>query len=191
MWHNVTFDNVVPQLALRLSNLHFTRNSRKFRKRCDLLLLTTAGFCGLFFCASATWADNLYGRIRGTVTDPSGTAVSGAQITATNSATGVSRAVTSGTDGSYEFLQLIAPDTYTLTAEVMGFKKFEASGLQLNVNQTFVQDIHLELGTLTQTVTVSEAGVTPVETTSMELGQTVNETTIVNMPLNGRDFDQL
>jgi hypothetical protein len=191
VWRNVTSNRVVPQFAPRLSKIDFTGNPKKFRNRYNVVLLTIAGFSGLLFCGSAAWADNLYGRIRGTVKDPSGAAISSARITATNTATGVSTVVTSGAEGSYEFLQLIAPGTYTVSTEITGFRKFEATEIQLNVNQTYVQDIDLKLGTVAQTVTVSEAGVTPVETTSMELGQTVNETTIVNMPLNGRDFDQL
>ncbi len=54
-----------------------------------------------------------------------------------------------------------------------------------------MQDIKLELGAVSETVTVSEAGQTQVETTSIELGTTINDTTILNMPLNGRNFDEL
>jgi len=74
--------------------------------------------------------------------------------------------------------------------EQTGFRKFEASGIPLNVNQVYVLDIKLEVGAVTETVTV-EATPAQVETTSIELGTVINDTTIVNMPLNGRNFDQL
>jgi hypothetical protein len=61
----------------------------------------------------------------------------------------------------------------------------------LSLNQIFVLNIKLELGSLNESVTVSEAGIVQVEATSIELGTVINSTTIVNMPLNGRDWDQL
>lgn len=144
----------------------------------------------LLVSANVARADNVYGSIRGTVTDPSGAAVAGAKVVATNTATGISKEVTAGSDGTYDFLQLAVPAAYTVSAEVTGFRKFEASGISLNVNQVYVLDIKLEVGAVTETVTV-EATPAQVETTSIELGKVVDSTTIVNMPLNGRNWDTL
>lgn len=144
----------------------------------------------ILLSASVARADNVYGSIRGTVKDPSGAAIVGAKVVATNTATGISKDVTTATDGGYEFLQLPVPAPYTVTVEQTGFRKFEADRIPLNVNQTYVLDIQLELGTVNETVTV-EAGLTQVETTSIELGAVVNDTTIVNMPLNGRNWTDL
>ena len=176
----------------RLCTTGVTRAFRFSKTNHNLLYLFVAvGILGLLLGADVTWGDNLYGRIRGTVKDPSGAAVTGAKVVAKNAATGISKEVTTSDDGTYDILQLAAPGVYTVSTEVTGFRKFEASNIQLNVNQVFVEDIKLEIGSVSETVTVSEAGQTQVETTSIELGATVNDTTIVNMPLNGRDFDQL
>jgi hypothetical protein len=158
--------------------------------RTRLCLLAVVGVFGLLLCASAALADNVYGRIRGIVTDPSGAVVAGAKVTATNTATGISKEINSADDGTFDFLQLAVPAPYTVTAEQTGFRKFEASQIQLNVNQVYVLDIKLEVGAVSETVTV-EATPAQVETTSIELGKVVDSTTIVNMPLNGRFFDQL
>ena len=69
-------------------------------------------------------ADDIYGRIRGTVTDPSGAVVPDVTVTATNIATGVVRSVKTGSDGIYEFVNLPAPAVYTVTVERTGFKRF-------------------------------------------------------------------
>ncbi len=156
----------------------------------NLLFVFTMAMMALLVSANVARADNVYGSIRGTVTDPTGAAVSGAKVTATNTATGISKALTTADDGTFDFLQLAVPAPYTVTAEETGFRKFEASRIQLNVNQVYVLDIKLEVGAVTESVTV-EATPTQVETTSIELGAVVDATTIVNMPLNGRDFDQL
>ena len=74
---------------------------------------------GLFCLLGANVARaDVYGRIRGTVTDPTGAVVPKAKIVALNTATGVPTETTSGSDGDYEFLQLAAPAIYSLTAEV-------------------------------------------------------------------------
>jgi Carboxypeptidase regulatory-like domain len=160
------------------------------KTKCTLLRMLAMATIALFVSANVARADNVYGSIRGTVTDPSGAAVSGAKVTATNTATGISKEATTGSDGTYDFLQLAVPAPYTVSVEQTGFRKFEASGIPLNVNQVYVLDIKLEVGAVTETVTV-EATPAQVETTSIELGTVINDTTIVNMPLNGRNFDQL
>ena len=120
--------------------------------------------------AGAAFADEVYGRIRGVVTDPSGAVVAGATISATNLATGITKGVRSATDGSYEFLQLAAPATYTVAVKMSGFKNFEASNLRLVLNQVYVLNVQVEVGAVTQTVTV-EAAPAQVETTSMQRGR--------------------
>ena len=137
-----------------------------------------------------TQAVDVNAKIRGTVTDPSGAVIAGATLTATNTGTGVSSATTSGTDGSYEFLQLPAPSTYDLKCEKSGFKIFAARHIRLTVTQIFVQDIQMELGQITQEVTV-EATPNQIERTSIELGTSVSANQIVDLPLNGRNWTQL
>jgi carboxypeptidase family protein len=90
------------------------------------MFFAMAGILWLLLSANVAQADNVYARIRGTLTDPSEAVVPGAKIVATNTATGISKETTTGDDGSYEFLQLDAPFLYTVSAEITGFKKFEA-----------------------------------------------------------------
>src|SRR5208337_3620728 len=139
----------------------------------------------LFFGSNAR-ADELYGKIRGTVTDPSGLVVPGAKVTVTNTATGISRSMTSFASGGFEFANLLAPGVYDVGVEKEGFRKFESTNIHLDVNQVYVVTAPLEVGSLNQIVTV-EATPTQVEKTSMELGVTISGNQIVDMPLNGRN----
>lgn len=133
---------------------------------------------------------DVYGRIRGTVTDPSGAVVPGVTITVTDVSTGVKQIIKTSTSGSYEALNLLAPATYNVIADASGFKKFEASNIPLALNQIYVLNVQLELGTTTQQVTVEASGA-QVESTSIELGTTINSRSIVDLPLNGRNWVQL
>jgi len=149
--------------------------------------------CGLFLAMlpiRVALADEVYARIRGTVTDPSGAVVVGAKVTATNTQTGIAKTVLSGSEGSYEFLQLAAPAVYSVTAGLTGFKAFEAHNIQLSLDQIYVLNIHLEVGAVTQAVSV-EAAPVQVERTDMQLGATLTGSQIVDLPLNGRDWIQL
>ena len=141
------------------------------------------------FTAIPAQADELYARIRGTVVDPSGANVSGAQIAATNEATGIARELISGGDGSYELISLPV-GTYTVSASKNGFKKFETTGVVLAVNQVYVLNIPLSPGGVTEVVRV-EANPVQVETTDMQLGAVVDGQAILDLPLNGRDWIQL
>jgi len=143
-----------------------------------------------FLTITAAKAIDLYGRISGVVTDPSGAVIAGATIAVTNNATGISKSVTSATDGSFTVLQLPTPSTYTVRAEMKGFKTYEARAIPLDTGQTYVLNVPMEVGALTQQVTV-EAAPVQVEKTSIELGATLSGTDIVDLPLNGRNWTVL
>ncbi len=155
-----------------------------------LFMALVLAMLGGFVVVSQAQADDVYGRIRGTVTDPSGAVVPGATITLTNTATGVTRSVKVSAAGTYEAPNLLAPATYIVTAVSSGFRKFEARGIPLALDQIYVLDIHLELGQTSQLVTV-EAAQSQVETTSMELGARITGSAVVDLPLNGRDWIEL
>ena len=164
------------------------RRSR-FSFSCCVLRVLAGALLAVGFATSSARAD-VYGKIRGTVTDSTGAVVPAAKVTATNTATGLTYSVNSGPDGTYEFLQLPAPAVYNVQAEHSGFRTFDTSGLALQLNQIYVLDIRMEVGTVTQTVTV-EATTTQVESTSIELGTTINSKSIVDLPLNGRNWVQM
>ncbi len=134
-------------------------------------------------------ADELYSRIRGSVIDATGASVPDVVVTATNTATGLTKSFTTGPDGSFDLLDL-PTGPYKVTAAKTNFKTFTATGIQLSVNQPFVITIKMELGAVSQQVMV-EASALQVETTSMQLGGTLESKYITDMPLNGRNWIQL
>src|SRR5271157_5441928 len=139
--------------------------------------------------ATPAAADNLYASIRGTVTDPTGAVVSGAKLTATNSATGIIFSTTSSGTGNFVFLQLPIGD-YSIKAEQSGFKSYQASGIHLDLDQVYNLNAKLEIGAATEQIVV-EANPVQVEQTDMQLGTVVTGKQIVDIPLNGRNWTQL
>jgi hypothetical protein len=129
------------------------------------------------------------GSITGTVTDASKAVLPQAEITITNTSTGVSSTTTSDSSGHYEFLSLPA-GSYTETIVHPGFETTTLSNLQLSLYQQLTQNISLNIGAEKQSVTV-EAMPTLVDTTNASLGTVVSETTILNMPLNLREVGSL
>ncbi len=138
---------------------------------------------------SALWGDELTARIRGVVADQSGAVIPGATVTATSDSTGISQQVVTDNDGTFTFLQL-AVGTYTVKAEKSGFRTYVASKIQLVLNQVFVLNFTLEVGEVTQEVSV-QANAAQVESTNMQLGTVITGNAIVDMPLNGRNWIQL
>jgi outer membrane receptor protein involved in Fe transport len=146
-----------------------------------LCLLVLAG---LFVCHSA-WAQTATGRVIGNVTDAQGAAIAGAKIRVANTGTGVvSDAVTNG-EGFYQVLQLPV-GSYTVTAEHAGFAKVVTWPTPLDINQALRIDVHLQVGSVVQTVQV-EALASQVETVNATLSATVTGGPIQNLPLNGRN----
>ncbi len=128
-------------------------------------------------------------RIKGSVTDPSGAVVPSAQITVTNTQTGVVTTTTSNTSGDYLFPALPI-GTYNINVTAAGFKGFTATGIVLNIDQEFVESVKLSVGSSSDTVSV-EADSVQVNTTDMQLSNIVDSHQIVELPLIGRAFTQL
>ncbi len=140
-------------------------------------------------CAAGIRAQEISASIRGTVTDESGGAVNGAKVTAINADTGLQRTAATNSQGAYLLVELPV-GRYRVEAEAQGFKKYVQEGISLDVNQQATVAVHLAVGTATQQIQVtSDAPI--METTSTNLGQTVGEREILDLPLNGRDFTQL
>ena len=127
--------------------------------------------------------------LRGTVTDPSQAAVSGARVTLANPERGFTRTVTTGDSGNYEFLQL-QPGVYQLTVETPGFRKAEQKRVQLLVDTPATLNVKLEVGTATEVIEVNaEAAV--INTADASLGNAFNETQVKSLPLEGRNVPDL
>ena len=153
-------------------------------------LLLTCIACGVFAAlpTDAT-AQSVSGTLLGTVTDASGAVVADAKITVVNEGTGLTRTVTSDANGEY-VVPSIPTGRYTVTAEVAGFKTLALSNIELGVDQRARIDLKLEVGALTESVTI-EAVSPLLQTSSSELGTTVKTEQLLAMPLNGRNFVSL
>ncbi len=127
--------------------------------------------------------------VQGRITDPSGAIIAGAQVTATNTATGITSS--SLTTGSGDFtIPFLPPGVYNLAAKKDGFSPTERRGVKLDVDQTARLDLTLQLGGVSQTVEVSASGPL-LQTQTAGLDQQIENKTIVTLPLNGRDYTQL
>jgi hypothetical protein len=125
------------------------------------------------------------GNIEGIVRDTSGAVIPGVTVTVTNINTGASRVVTTNNNGLYRALALPL-GTYSLSAELQGFRKFEQSGLTLAAGQSLVLDINLSVGGVAESVVVS--GATPVvDTGKIDAGRNLSEREIKNLPLVSRN----
>lgn len=155
-------------------------------KRLELLMILLCLCCP----ALKSSAQTVTGAVRGTVTDPSGAIVSGASVTATNTATAVQTKATTNQAGEYSirFLQI---GSYNLTVEGKGFEQSKYGPFTLEIDQTAKIDIALKVGSTSATVEVSGQYQPILNTESATLGETFTENTIANVPLNGRDFSQL
>jgi hypothetical protein len=151
-------------------------------------ILTIAVAALLLFTASAS-AQSFRGSIRGTVTDPSGSVIAGAKITANNINTGLQRETTTGLDGAYVLAELPAGE-YTVRAESAGLSP-TAQNVQVNVGVDTAANFDLtQVERHQEQLTVT--GEAPViETTRDVLGEVVEHKLVVDLPLNGRDFGKL
>ncbi|MDQ3041928.1 MAG: carboxypeptidase-like regulatory domain-containing protein, partial [Acidobacteriota bacterium] len=123
-------------------------------------------------------------RITGTIQDNSGAAVAGATVTLTNEGTGTSLTTETSDSGSYTF-DLIPAGTYSVTAERQGFKKFISKENAVNVNQPATVNISMEVGGISETVTV-QGTVEAVQTgSSGNLGSTIDQKTVESLPIVG------
>jgi hypothetical protein len=127
------------------------------------------------------------GRIVGTVTDVSGAVVPGAKVSLLNHGTQLAREIITGTDGTYEFLEVPAADNYSVSVQAQGFQKSEQTGIKLLVNQTLRADFQLQVGGVTQHISV-EAEPVQVETSSTQLGDVIESNKMTALPLNGRSY---
>lgn len=113
-----------------------------FTRRLVTIFAITVVMVSLF--STAALADELYARVRGTVTDTSGAVVPGATLKINNFATGFSRQTTSSGEGSYEFINL-SPGTYSISAAKTGYATTTVSNIKLEPNQTYVGGISLKV----------------------------------------------
>ncbi|MBI4442391.1 MAG: TonB-dependent receptor [Acidobacteria bacterium] len=163
-----------------------SNQSRKPIHRFSLLLAGIA--LGLVLAESAL-AQLPTATIFGVVKDSSGAVVPSVAVTVTNTETGMTRSSQTGNDGMYRFPALPVGN-YQVRAEHPGFQTRVQSGLRLTVGQEAVLNFTLEVGSVTETVSVT-AEAPMVNTVSGTLGSLVNEQTVSDLPLNGRNYTDL
>jgi hypothetical protein len=135
----------------------------------------------------------LYGQARGsfsgTVSDKSGSAISGATVTATSQGTGLTRSSRTDDTGHY-LIPLLPVSIYTVRVEFQGFKTAESKDLRLQLDEAREVDFTLSPSSVATSVEVS-ADAVAVETANPTLGQVITAQQVSQLPLNGRDFVQL
>jgi hypothetical protein len=158
--------------------------------RTGLLGLSLAGLA-IICCVAPpeASAQAVTGTILGTVKDSTGAVVPGASVTVVNTGTGYSRTVVSDTHGEYA-APSIPTGTYTVSAEITGFKKVSKTNVLVGVDQKIRIDIALELGAMEEIIEI-QAETPMLQTSSSDLGTTVVEQQIKTLPLNGRNFVSL
>ncbi len=126
----------------------------------------------------------------GTVTDPTGAVLVGAQVTAANDLTGFQRSVTTDPDGRYLLPLIPIGDRYRVTVESAGFRTFTQTGIALQLGQNARIDAKMQLGAVADRIEVS-AGAPLVDTYSSAGGDVIERRRILELPLNGRNPLQL
>ena len=139
--------------------------------------------------AASAAAQGSIGTILGTVTDESRSVIPGVVVTARNVGTGAVQSTTSDDQGRYTIPALPVGD-YEIHTELQGFQTVLRTGIRLNVGAEVVVDFQLPLGAVAETLTVTAAAPL-VNTTSASLGTVVDPTQIRELPLNGRNFEEL
>ena len=153
-------------------------------------------FLGVFLCslmlafaaAGSLVAQNT-GTILGTIKDASGAVLPGAEVTAKNTETGISRSTTSGAKGEYR-IPALAVGSYEVTATMTGFQTGVRQGIELSLGREAVVDFPLEVGAVTQQVTVT-AEAPLINTTTATVSGLVDPKQMTTIPLNARSFIDL
>src|SRR5437667_3259169 len=143
----------------------------------------------LLFTAVGAWSQTSTGTIKGTVSDGSGAVVAAARIVITNTGTNAKLDVVSNEEGSYT-APLLPPGAYSVAVTAQGFKSFEQSGVQLRVQQQARVNIVLQVGGVSESVSVS-ADAAVVEATTSSIGKVVDNKRILELPLNTRNVYSL
>ena len=131
------------------------------------------------------------GKISGAVKDQTDAAIAGVMVTAINTATGVKQTTKTDTQGAYSF-PVLSVGQYELDVTADGFRPYRRTGLVVDVNSALVIDVALQVAEQNESVTVTEASdLVQVEKADTQMGQTINERHITEVPLNGRSYTDL
>jgi outer membrane receptor protein involved in Fe transport len=161
-----------------------TKGTFSYQQRGRVLVLTLVSCC-----VGVAFAQQPYGIIVGTVTDPTGATLSAATVTVTNTETQVSQTVVTSATGDYSVPYLVN-GTYTIKAEHLGFRGAVISHVVVRAAQTVRADIRMELGEIKQVIEVPATAIA-LQMDNAAVGTTIDSKLVNELPLNGRTFAQL
>ncbi len=150
---------------------------------CVVLVVCLAG------SASVSFAQTNTATLLGIVRDASGAVITGAQVKVTHVNTQVTRTTVTNAGGAYE-VPLLAVGVHTISAEQTGFKRSERTGVELLADQKVKIDFQLEVGEISDSVTVNAAAPL-VATQNVDRGIVIQSNQVENLPLNARNFANL
>jgi hypothetical protein len=127
--------------------------------------------------------------LKGTVTDPTGAVISGATVTVTNPATGITKSTKSAADGSYQ-VPALPPGNYQVTIEASGFSREVVKNLELTVGQSAAFDVHLKVGTFSDVVEVSGETQPLIQTEQTQQANLIDQRQVDDLPNLGRNITQ-
>ena len=157
--------------------------------RASKMTCVLGSILGVFLFSLALVAQGNFGRILGTVTDQTGAVIGGATVSVIDTQRGLARTLTTDQAGEYNAPNLI-PGTYTVRVEAKGFQTVNRENVVLEVGKEVRVDLTPRPGEQAQSVTITEA-VPLVDTASATLGGTLSNADINDMPLNGRNYQNL
>jgi Carboxypeptidase regulatory-like domain len=148
--------------------------------------------CGLFLSAlgSHSFGQTSFGRISGTITDPGGAVITGAEIKVTNQDTQATRTAVTDGSGFYSVTQLPIGN-YSVQASAKGFRTEERTGLAIVADARLTVDLRLEVGSITESIEVVAQSSETLNTTSGEVAHVIDTKQVANLALNGRNYIQL
>jgi carboxypeptidase family protein/TonB-dependent receptor-like protein len=160
-----------------------TPASRRFRFRLILAVALVAALAGPALAQSSN------GALHGTVTDQGGGVLPGVTVKLQSSATGLAREVVTNASGVYVF-NFLPSGEYEVTAELTGFKSVRRADIKLEIGQSLQQDLKMEVGQVTEVVTVE--GIAPhLDRTSASIGTVIQASQLRELPLAGRHWSGL
>ena len=149
--------------------------------------ISLAGVC--LALSNLCWSQASSSSLRGTVSDPSGSAIAGATVTIANEESKATRTAITGEVGDYAFLAL-PPGTYTLSVNATGFARYMQTSIQLLVNTPATANVRLKVGSVTENVNVT--GVAPaLNLVDASIGNPFDENQVKQIPLDGRNVPEL
>lgn len=159
--------------------------TRWYKRSLQVLLVCLA--VATCFGTAMSQAQSNAADLQGTVRDANGAVVPNASVTVRNTGTNVSREATTNSDGYYKIVNL-PPGDYELNVKAANYKTALIPSVKLTIGQTINQDVPLEVGDLSATVTVTSVSPNMVETTSTTIASVVDQQRIENLPINERNY---